>query len=154
MKLTSRGIAIFTILVLLASCSKNDDDQLGCLTIYRPLTLNINVIDSETDEDLFFSEDPKLGVGDIYFFRSFDVSRKDTIRPSIEWAGNPPFFRISPDPTRQIDTLNLKIGGFAEDKLVIMMDKTQERCPEISIDQVYLNGERLSEDKGMIRILK
>lgn len=154
MKLTSRGIAIFTILILLVSCSKNDDDQFGCLTIYRPLTLNINVIDSETDEDLFFSEDPKLGVGDIYLFRSSDKSRKDTIRPSIEWAGNPPVFKISPDPARQIDTLNLKVGGFVEDRLVIMMKKSQERCPEITIDQVYLNGERLSEENGRIRIIK
>jgi len=74
---------------------------------------------------LFFSSGSQLESNDIYFFRSHDKDKRDSIRPTIESVGQNRFFRITPNI---------------------------ERCPKLIISEALMKEQKLNEDNGRIKI--
>lgn len=152
MRFVPTSLAITALLFF--SCSKKSNDNIDCLAILPPVYLDFNVVDSETDEDLFFSSGSQLESNDIYFFRSQDKEKRDTIRPTIEGVGQNRFFRVSPNIGQLKDTMTMKIGDFPEDHLYFTFKNTEERCPKVIISEVLMNDQKLKEDNGRIKIRK
>jgi len=67
---------------------------MGCTFEIKPVFLGFSVISSESGRDLFFSSVPAYEINDIYFFKSIDIAKKDTIRPFIEGYETERIFRI------------------------------------------------------------
>jgi len=132
MKFVPTSLAISALLFF--SCSKKNNDNIDCLATLPPVYLDFNVVDSETDEDLFFSSGSQLESNDIYFFRSHDKDKRDSIRPTIDSVGQNRFFR--------------------EDHLYFTFKNTEERCPKVIISELLMNDQKLKEDNGRIKISK
>lgn len=154
MKFAHKSLAFSALGLLFFSCSKKSNDNIDCLAIFPPVYLDFNVVDAGTDKDLFFSTGSPLDSKDIYFFRSHDKRRNDTIYPSIEGVGQDRFFRVSPNIGQLKDTMSLTIDDFLEDHLFFTFKNTEERCPKIIISEVSMNDKKLKEENGRIIIRK
>jgi hypothetical protein len=142
------GISIFTF-----SCIKDADEPIIGCEPSPPLMLPVNVLDAGTSEDLFFSATPRYPVSDLYFFRKADISRKDTIRPTVAGNANVKVFLIPLKNTAVGDTLIMKIKNQADDTIIYSVKNGNGDCPYITIDKVSYNGTELApiESRYFIR---
>lgn len=154
MKSVHKYLTFSALGLLFFSCSKKSNHNIDCLAILPPVYLDFNVVDAETDKDLFFSAGSELDPKDIYFFRSHDKDRKDTVRPSIIGVGQDKFFRVSPDIGQLKDTMSMTTGDFPEDHLFFTFKKTEERCPMVIISEISMNDKKLKDENGRIKIKK
>lgn len=129
---------------VLLSCTKKSDNLIICNQSIPPTYLIFNVVESSTGQDLFFSATPALGLKEMYFFKTKDVSRKDTIRPEIVGAGTARNFKLLLDNIKLQDTLIMKVGNRPDDKLVSKFKKSQEVCPVPIIDKILVNDLELT----------
>ncbi|WP_123921396.1 hypothetical protein [Chryseobacterium viscerum] len=125
-----------------------------CTQSIPPVYLNFNVVDSSTGQDFFFSATPAFALKEMYFFKTKDVNRKDTIRPVIEGTAGARIFKLSLDIPKSQDTLIMKIGNKPEDKLVSKFKRTQEVCPVWVIDKIFVNNLELTATQGKYQIKK
>lgn len=126
--------ALFLLATILISCAKKSDVIIGCNNSLPPVYLNFTVIDSSTGQDLFFSGSPVFGIKEMYFFKTKDIARKDTIRPTIEGSGASRSFKLSLDNTKLQDTLVMKVGNKPEGKLISKLKKVKTYVrPRLSI---------------------
>ncbi|KPE49091.1 hypothetical protein [Chryseobacterium indologenes] len=139
---------------LFLGCSKSNEEKIGCTFEIKPVFLNFNVLGAESGSDLFFSNTPAYQIKDIYFFKVKDTAKKDTIRPSIEGAGNERSFKISPDNKLLADTLIMHIGENPADKLVVKMKNSEGPYSNPIIGEVFLNDAKLNYDKGRVQFKK
>lgn len=147
-------LALSLSATVLISCAKKSDIITGCTLVIRPVHLNFNVVESSTGQDLFFSATPILGLKEVYFFKTKDVNRKDTIRPAIEGTGTGRTFKLQLDNTKLQDTLIMKVGNRPEDKLVSKFKNSEEVCPNPIIDKILVNDLELTANQGKYRIRK
>ncbi|MCT1531739.1 hypothetical protein M3B46_12075 [Sphingobacterium daejeonense] len=101
---------------------------------------------------MFFSSGSQLESNDIYFFRSHDKDKRDSIRPTIESVGQNRFFRITPNIGQLKDTVPMKIGDFPQDHLYFTFKNIEERCPKLIISEALMKEQKLNEDNGRIKI--
>ena len=117
------------------SCTKSSDELItGCFPSIPPIYLNFSIVESSTGQDLFFASTPTLGLKEMYFFKTKDVSRKDTIRPTIEGTGTGRTFKLLLDNSNLQDTLIMKVGTRPDDKLISKFKIIHEDCPIRVID--------------------
>lgn len=139
---------------ILMGCTKKSDNIIICTQSIPPVYFNFNVVDSSTGQDLFFSATPAFGLKEMYFFKTKDVNRKDTIRPVIEGTAAARTFKLMLDNIKLQDTLLMKIGNKPEDKLVSKFKRTQEVCPAWVIDKIFVNDLELIPTQGKYQIKK
>ena len=138
-KTTWLVVTMAFIVLMLSACAKKEEDRIACVLSVRVLLLNINVVDAATQQDLYFSNNPRFSTKDIYIFRKGDQSRKDTIRPDVVTEGNNRFFRmlIGYGPE---DTYILKTGNLTDNIIVTKIGKTETVCSDYLVEQVTFNG--------------
>lgn len=130
--------------VSISSCSKNDSVTNNCTAQVNPIIINFNVLDKATNQNLYFSPNPRFQTKDLYFFKKIDVARKDTIRPIITGSGTSRYFQYASDYTSLQDTLVLKTGNLSDNTLVYTIEKTDNKCPNYKLATVNFNGSALS----------
>lgn len=137
------------IVFMLSACAKKEEDRIACALSVRVLLLNFNVVDAATQQDLYFSNNPRFSIKDIYIFRKEDVSRKDTIKPDVVTEGNNRYFRmvIAYGPE---NTYILKTGNLTDNSIVTKIGKTEEVCSFYQVEQVTFNGSVVKgNDRGV-----
>jgi hypothetical protein len=127
------------VLLLLSACVKKEEEKLACVLSVRVLLLNFNVVDASTQQDLYFSANPRFSTKDIYFFKKADQSRRDTIRPNIVGVGNNRYFSI-PLSYNPEETFILKTGNLTENNVAVRISKTENVCTDYQVEQVTFNG--------------
>jgi hypothetical protein len=139
-KKTTRLVVMMAFIVfMLSACAKKEEDRIACALSVRVLLLNFNVVDAATQQDLYFSGNPRFSAKDIYIFRKEDASRKDTIRPNVMGVGNNRYFSI-PLGYESEYTFILKTGNLADNAVTYQVGKTETVCTNYQIKQVSFNG--------------
>ncbi len=154
MKFLKIALALALGKFFLISCSDNSEDLTGCLEVLPPVYLSFNVLSAESERDVFFSTPPEYELKDLYFFRSRDTNRSDTIRPKVEGSGEERFFRIEVDNTGRSDTLSMNIGANSQDRLTVTIKNTDDVCPVPTIDKIHFNNTELIPENGKVKIRK
>lgn len=147
-------IKILCPIVALVACNKNEDTKVACLTYIPPAYSDFNVVSSQTNVDLFFSNSPTYKVNDLYFFKITDKLKKDTIRPDVLGAGAARYFKIRLKNTSLSDTLVFKIANNPDDSFIYTIKKTDEECPNYILDKAFLNNKELATDNGKLILEK
>jgi hypothetical protein len=147
-------LAVICPLLMLTACSKNDEIRVACLHYIPPLFADFNVVSSQTNEDLFFSNMPTYEIKELFFFKIKDKLRKDTIRPDVVGAGAARYFKIRLNNLVPRDTLVLKIANNPDDSFIYTIKKTVEVCPNYILDKAFLNNKEIATDKGKLTLEK
>jgi len=153
MKKNQLTIAVIFLLLMVSACSK-DNETSACLTYIPPAYADFNVVSSQTDEDLFFSNTPTYKIKELYFFKIKDKLRKDTVRPDVVGAGAARYFKIELNNLVPSDTLVLKIANNPDDSFIYTIKKTDEECPNYILDKAFLNNKELATDNGKLILKK
>lgn len=135
-----RLLLLAVIITLLFSCSKNGKDSVNCTLQLNPIKINFNVLDKTTNEDLYFSSNPRFQTKDLYLFNKKDVARKDTIRPAITGSGTTRSFQYIVDYSSLQDTLILRTDDLSDNTLIYTIQKTNGDCPNYKLINVIFNG--------------
>lgn len=141
--LSATGILI----LLLSACDKKAEDQIACTLSVRVLLLNFNVIDAATQQDLYFSNNPRFSTREIYLFKQTDQSRRDTIRPNVTRLGSSRYFSI-PIGYEPESTFILKAGNLPENTVTYQVSKTGTICTDYQLKQVMFNGTEVKVNDG------
>jgi hypothetical protein len=139
-------LLVFGILlsVSIAGCSKSNEDAINCTLQVNPVILTFNILDKLTKEDLYFSPNPRFKIKDIYFFKKKDVSRRDTLRPTINGSGTDRTFQYTTEYNTLKDTLTMKMGGLSDDSLTYTIETTNNPCTNYRLSNVTFNGSIIS----------
>ena len=156
MKFAVRFLCPLVTLLLLQSCEKKGagEEITICPAFIPPAYADFKVVSAQTNEDLFFSNQPRYKVNDLYFFKIQDILRKDTIRPDVLGAGAARYFKIRLVNTSLRDTLVLKIADLPDDRFIYTLKKTEEPCPNYGLDKAFLNNKELAIDDGKLILKK
>lgn len=145
-------LPFFIVAVSISGCSKSDSTINVCTLQVNPISINFNVVDKATNQDLYFSSSPRFQTKDLYFFKKKDLIRKDTIRPTI--TGTSRYFQYASDYASLQDTLVLKIGNLSENTLIYTIQKTDSECPNYKLGTIMFNGSVLSASSEKYILLR
>ena len=153
---TYKSFRIFLVAAfsLNVGCTKDSDQVVACNQMLTPVYLNFKVVNKVTSQDLFFAGNPLYNIKDLYFFKTKDITQKDTIRPTVENVGAARYFKLTIDNTKLQDTLVMKIANSAVDQLITNLKRTEDVCPILVLDKIQSNGIQLTTEQGVYTIRK
>lgn len=142
------------LLSAITSCSKNNTETKNCTLQLNPININFNVVDKNTNQDLYFSSNPRFQTKDLYFFRKTDVARKDTIRPTITGTGVERSFQYTFQYTSFQDSVILHTGNLSDNTISYAVKKTDDVCTQYKVSTVSSNGSTLIPSSGKYIFVK
>jgi len=147
-------ITLFSIFMLIVSCSKENEKKLVCAAFINPISFKFNLIDKDSKADLFFAENPKYQISDLKIYRTEDVSKKPLVITVNNNQGAKSFKIDLDNGNVGGNTLVVEIGSTTSDMLKHTVKKSNEICASYIINEVRFNETLITPSNGVYTLLK
>lgn len=140
------------ICFLFFSCNKQGENP-NCLAVISPLKLKFNIIDRDSQKDIFFAQGAAYQISDLKIYRSTDTKHEQPLR--IEVGGEPDKknFSINLDGNITSGSLEINIGTSIVHKLDYSVSVRNTPCPEYKINEVKFNQAVVTSNTGIYRFV-
>ncbi|MBK1439812.1 hypothetical protein JHJ32_07445 [Parapedobacter sp. ISTM3] len=123
--------------ILVASCSK--EEKQPCLAVINPDTLRFNVLNKQTNSDLFFSDSPLYDTTELKLYQKDNEGNlKDFNGLGVAKDSEVVHFFSLVYPS---DTLFIKIADQPLDTIAFTGKAVSSPCPQTILDEVAFNSE-------------
>lgn len=141
------GLLLFLIF---QSCEKKLNGGVTCLAYMVADTLRFNIIDKNSNSDLFFSDNPAYSIEDIKVLKKNSINKFDTLALQVSSAGSLKYFGVQISaPYPQGEILYLKIADAALDTLsytTVRDASSSLGCPRYILNTLKYNGSLIGEN--------
>jgi hypothetical protein len=143
------------ICLLFFSCDKKTENP-NCLAVIAPLKLKFNIINKESQKDLFFAEGPSYQISDLKIYNSTDTKHEHPLKIEVEGEHNKKNFSINLDGDLigiKTGSLEFNIGASIKHKVDYSVSMAKNPCPEYKIEEIKFNQTVVTPNAGIYKFM-